>query len=193
MGIYSHPSCDWLSRSRLCTGAAVNLSIYCLLSCNWFSRWVFTAARPLPAPAIGSHTGYILPPLLRLVLTLGTYCLPFCDWFSHWVHTASPPAIGSHAGGGCDVVAPGVYTVAFSFPYERGRKHKRGALVARSRIIATATAHRIRNRETRDDKRRESRTTRRVRIRNRHSQCSGSHMHTGVQMPSLLADTRAPR
>eukprot|EP00959_Pyramimonas_sp_CCMP1952_P423703 8875438-Pyramimonas_sp.AAC.1 len=40
------------------------------LSCNWFSRWVYTAS----SPSIGSHTGYILPPLLRLVLTLGIYC-----------------------------------------------------------------------------------------------------------------------
>eukprot|EP00959_Pyramimonas_sp_CCMP1952_P452436 9466580-Pyramimonas_sp.AAC.2 len=40
----------------------------------------------------------ILPPLLRLVLTLGIYCLPSCDWFSRWVYTTSPPAIGSHAG-----------------------------------------------------------------------------------------------
>eukprot|EP00976_Prorocentrum_cordatum_P027977 567547-Prorocentrum_minimum.AAC.1 len=36
-----------------------------------------TAASP---PAIGSHTGYIRPPHLRLVLTLGIYCLPSCDW-----------------------------------------------------------------------------------------------------------------
>eukprot|EP00959_Pyramimonas_sp_CCMP1952_P130030 2719182-Pyramimonas_sp.AAC.1 len=28
-----------------------------------------------------SHAGYILPPLLRLVLTRGMYCLPSCDWF----------------------------------------------------------------------------------------------------------------
>eukprot|EP00959_Pyramimonas_sp_CCMP1952_P061178 1278593-Pyramimonas_sp.AAC.1 len=50
-------------------------------------------------PAIGSHAGNILPPLLRLVLMLGIiYCLPSCDWFSRWQYTASPPTIGSHAG-----------------------------------------------------------------------------------------------
>eukprot|EP00976_Prorocentrum_cordatum_P084304 1185598-Prorocentrum_minimum.AAC.3 len=50
---------------------------YCLPSCDWFSRWVYTAF----PPAFGSHAGYILPPLPRLVLTLGIYCLPSCDWF----------------------------------------------------------------------------------------------------------------
>eukprot|EP00976_Prorocentrum_cordatum_P080330 1183933-Prorocentrum_minimum.AAC.1 len=44
------------------------------------------------------EVGYIPPPLLRLVLTLGIYRLPSCDWFSRWVHTASPPTIGSPAG-----------------------------------------------------------------------------------------------
>eukprot|EP00959_Pyramimonas_sp_CCMP1952_P099420 2078529-Pyramimonas_sp.AAC.1 len=61
--------------------------------CDWFSRWVNTVS----PPAIGSNAGYILPPLLRLVLTLGIYCLPSCDWFSRLVYTASPPAIGSYA------------------------------------------------------------------------------------------------
>eukprot|EP00976_Prorocentrum_cordatum_P113582 1195722-Prorocentrum_minimum.AAC.1 len=42
--------------------------------------------------------GYILSPLLRLVLMLGIYCLPSCDWFLCWVYTVSPPAIGSRAG-----------------------------------------------------------------------------------------------
>eukprot|EP00959_Pyramimonas_sp_CCMP1952_P263387 5507930-Pyramimonas_sp.AAC.1 len=40
------------------------------------------------------HPRYILPPLLRSVLTLGIYCLPSCDWFSREVYTASPPVIG---------------------------------------------------------------------------------------------------
>eukprot|EP00959_Pyramimonas_sp_CCMP1952_P165243 3453899-Pyramimonas_sp.AAC.1 len=35
-------------------------------------------------PAIGSHAGYIPPPLRRLVLTLGIYRLPSGDWFSRW-------------------------------------------------------------------------------------------------------------
>eukprot|EP00976_Prorocentrum_cordatum_P066954 1178521-Prorocentrum_minimum.AAC.3 len=42
------------------------------------TRWVYTAS----PPAIGSHAGYIPPPLLRLVLTLGIYRLPSCNWFS---------------------------------------------------------------------------------------------------------------
>eukprot|EP00976_Prorocentrum_cordatum_P093622 1189444-Prorocentrum_minimum.AAC.1 len=70
------------------------LGIHCLPSCDWFSRWVYTAS----PPAIGSHAGYILPPLLRLVFALGIYCLPSRDWFSRWVYTASPPAIGSYTG-----------------------------------------------------------------------------------------------
>eukprot|EP00976_Prorocentrum_cordatum_P071778 1180450-Prorocentrum_minimum.AAC.9 len=45
-------------------------------------------------PAIGSHAGYIPPPLLRSVLALGIYYFPSCDWFSRWVYTASPPVIG---------------------------------------------------------------------------------------------------
>eukprot|EP00959_Pyramimonas_sp_CCMP1952_P229433 4797050-Pyramimonas_sp.AAC.1 len=48
-------------------------------------------------PAIGSRAEYILPPLLRLVLTRSVYRLPPCDWFSHGVYTASPLAIGCHA------------------------------------------------------------------------------------------------
>eukprot|EP00959_Pyramimonas_sp_CCMP1952_P024639 517194-Pyramimonas_sp.AAC.1 len=36
---------------------------YCLLSCDWFSRGVYSAS----LPAIGSYAGYIPPPLLRLV------------------------------------------------------------------------------------------------------------------------------
>eukprot|EP00959_Pyramimonas_sp_CCMP1952_P074376 1554074-Pyramimonas_sp.AAC.1 len=53
--------------------ALFNLSarVYCLPSCDWFSRGVYTAS-PL---AIGSYAEYILPPLLQLVLTLGIYCL----------------------------------------------------------------------------------------------------------------------
>eukprot|EP00959_Pyramimonas_sp_CCMP1952_P432748 9062396-Pyramimonas_sp.AAC.2 len=46
------------------TPRAPFLGISCLPSCDWFSRWV-NPASPL---AIGSHAGYILPPLLRLVL-----------------------------------------------------------------------------------------------------------------------------
>eukprot|EP00976_Prorocentrum_cordatum_P096152 1190450-Prorocentrum_minimum.AAC.2 len=44
--------------------ATLTWSIYCLPSCNWFSRRVYTAS----PPAIGSHAEYIPPPLLRLVL-----------------------------------------------------------------------------------------------------------------------------
>ena len=35
----------------------------CLPSCDWLSRWVYTAS----PPAIGSHAGYVPPLLLRLV------------------------------------------------------------------------------------------------------------------------------
>eukprot|EP00976_Prorocentrum_cordatum_P116510 1196174-Prorocentrum_minimum.AAC.9 len=56
----------------------LTLGICCLPSCDWFSHWVHTAS----PPAIGSHAGYILPPLLRLVLALGIYRRPSCDWFS---------------------------------------------------------------------------------------------------------------
>eukprot|EP00959_Pyramimonas_sp_CCMP1952_P283333 5923097-Pyramimonas_sp.AAC.1 len=41
------------------------MNVYRLPSCDWFSRGVYTAS-PF---AIGSHAEYILPPLLRLVLT----------------------------------------------------------------------------------------------------------------------------
>eukprot|EP00959_Pyramimonas_sp_CCMP1952_P016828 356902-Pyramimonas_sp.AAC.1 len=58
-----------------------------------------TDLRPLSNSVVTSQSvGYILPPLLRLVLTLGIYCLPSCGWFSRWVYTASPPAVGSHTG-----------------------------------------------------------------------------------------------
>eukprot|EP00976_Prorocentrum_cordatum_P110437 1195199-Prorocentrum_minimum.AAC.2 len=56
----------------------LTLSIYCLPSCDWFSRGIHTAS-PL---AIGSHVEYTLPPLLRSVLTRSTHCLPSCDWLS---------------------------------------------------------------------------------------------------------------
>eukprot|EP00976_Prorocentrum_cordatum_P047432 957987-Prorocentrum_minimum.AAC.2 len=79
LGIYCLPSCDWFSRC-----------VYtdCLTSCDRFSRCVCTAS----PPATGSHAGNILPHLLRLVLTLRIYCLTSCDWFSRCVYTASPPA-----------------------------------------------------------------------------------------------------
>eukprot|EP00976_Prorocentrum_cordatum_P000628 12499-Prorocentrum_minimum.AAC.1 len=51
----------------------------------------------LPRVAVWD-AGYILPPLLRLVLTLGISRLPSCDWFLRWVYPASPPVIGSYAG-----------------------------------------------------------------------------------------------
>eukprot|EP00976_Prorocentrum_cordatum_P067046 1178563-Prorocentrum_minimum.AAC.3 len=54
----------------------LTLGIYCLPSCDWFSRWGYTAS-PL---AIGSHAGDIRLPLLRLVLrgkysSLKVHCL----------------------------------------------------------------------------------------------------------------------
>eukprot|EP00976_Prorocentrum_cordatum_P078623 1183197-Prorocentrum_minimum.AAC.1 len=58
---------------------ALTLDIYRLPSCDWLSRWVIllrfagppapTTARMHSTPQIGSHAGYILPPLLRLVRT----------------------------------------------------------------------------------------------------------------------------
>eukprot|EP00959_Pyramimonas_sp_CCMP1952_P424537 8891915-Pyramimonas_sp.AAC.1 len=65
------------------------MCVYGLPSCDWFSRWVYTVSPPV----IGSHAGYIPPPLLRLVLTLGINCLPSCDWFSrraNWESIAEP-------------------------------------------------------------------------------------------------------
>eukprot|EP00959_Pyramimonas_sp_CCMP1952_P189335 3960490-Pyramimonas_sp.AAC.1 len=47
---------------------------------RFIRSWVYTASPHV----IGSHDGYIPPPLLRLVLTMGIYRLPFCDWFSRW-------------------------------------------------------------------------------------------------------------
>eukprot|EP00976_Prorocentrum_cordatum_P020695 420344-Prorocentrum_minimum.AAC.2 len=87
-------------------------SIYCLPSCDWFSRgvsrlafesrrwcarcycrtWVFCWSSSARA-----WCRYILPPLVRLVLTRSIYCLPSCDWFSRGAYTASPLVIGSHA------------------------------------------------------------------------------------------------
>eukprot|EP00959_Pyramimonas_sp_CCMP1952_P296921 6211765-Pyramimonas_sp.AAC.1 len=59
-----------------------------------FSRGVYTAS----PPTIGSHAEYILPPLLRLVLTRSICCLPSYDGFSRGVYAASPLAIGYRAG-----------------------------------------------------------------------------------------------
>eukprot|EP00959_Pyramimonas_sp_CCMP1952_P386074 8091239-Pyramimonas_sp.AAC.1 len=46
------------------------VTIYCLPSCDWFSRCVCTASPP------------------GLVLMLGIYCLPSWDWFSRWAPLA---------------------------------------------------------------------------------------------------------
>eukprot|EP00976_Prorocentrum_cordatum_P115723 1196054-Prorocentrum_minimum.AAC.2 len=46
-------------------GPLQTLGVIRLPSCDWFSRGVYTASPPV----IGSHAEYILPSLLRLVLT----------------------------------------------------------------------------------------------------------------------------
>eukprot|EP00976_Prorocentrum_cordatum_P106438 1194448-Prorocentrum_minimum.AAC.2 len=65
--------------------------------------WVYTTS----PHAIGSHAGYIPPPLMRLVLTLGIQLVPARRPASHRLTSpASRPkpspltthAIGSHAG-----------------------------------------------------------------------------------------------
>eukprot|EP00959_Pyramimonas_sp_CCMP1952_P158400 3312659-Pyramimonas_sp.AAC.1 len=56
-------------------------------------RLVYT---PSP-PAIGSHAGYILPPLLRLVVTLGIYRLRCIEAGVYW---AAGERGGASGGGG---------------------------------------------------------------------------------------------
>eukprot|EP00959_Pyramimonas_sp_CCMP1952_P161531 3377778-Pyramimonas_sp.AAC.1 len=91
----SAPACKTLekvsrrSRTRLTTDLPADVGFFVFAG-------VYTAF-PL---AIGPHTEYILPSLLRLVLTRSIYCLPSCDWSSHGVYTASPLAIGSQEPGG---------------------------------------------------------------------------------------------